>query len=108
VAGKRARIQSVPKGWQPIRKRVWSESSDPHFTGPIVVEFTKDGIRWWWDGAESGEPEGVVTWEDVVANNFLQAKEDVKQDIASARRFLDAADKAITRLRAATSFRVVD
>lgn len=92
--------------FQPVRRKLDSDSSDPHFMGPIVVELAPDGIRWWWDGAD-GDAEGHFTPADLVHNAFIQREADLEQAISHARTYLEQAAKLVERLQKFTAFKVI-
>jgi hypothetical protein len=96
------------KNWKPVRREMFAESSDPHFTGPIIVEFAPDGIRWWWSGTEeNGEPDGHVTPEMLVENEFLRRGDELDNALRCARAYMAQAAKHLEALQKATSWRLI-
>lgn len=86
---------------------MFADPGDPHFTGPITVEFGPDGIRWWWLGRDDDEPDGHVTPEMLVQYAFLECQDDIKEALQGARAYLEQAAKEIDAMRKTTSWRVI-
>lgn len=98
----------IQEHWKPIRKEVMSGATDPHFAGNIVLEISPEGITWWWAGREDQEPDGHLTYADLVIGAFLDQEAEVQEEIDYARAHLDLARKLVAKADKQLSFKVVE
>jgi hypothetical protein len=103
-------MKPLKLAFQPVRKSLFSESSDPHYVGPIRVELAADGIRWWWDtGTDDAGPSDVthITPAMLVENALLHEVIDIKHEVRCAEAYLQQAKKRIVALDRVRSFKVI-
>lgn len=95
----------VKDHWHPVRRCVFVEGNDLHgdFTGPIVIEMTPEGFRWWWDDGSDHAPDDAqqFTMAQMVKGCFRMSVLDLEEDVRYCKARLEQAEKRSVAIRRA-------
>lgn len=99
-----------PKVAPPVRRELWSESSDPHLCGPLIVELSEEGVRWWWSDGENEAPADAMrlTPAMLAEGGFVQDVNALRDDVRLATDYLESAKRRVLALDRIRSFKVID